>query len=115
MSNLQQVIECLEQVGFLAVGIFQVQSAVLLEVKALVFDLAADAAALFGDRGNGVGAEGKIGEPGKGVFFLARSFLQEQGVDFMPAGLVVLVIQVIDLAIELRSAVGQAGFEAVMG
>ena len=69
MSNLQQVVKGLEDIRPLAVGVFQVQSAVLLEVKALVFDLAADPPAANGHRSNGVWAERKIGEPGKGVLF----------------------------------------------
>ena len=66
MGDLQQVVEGLHHIPIGAVGVLQVQSAVLLEVKPLVFDFATDAPSLVG-HGQDVGCgEGEVGDPGEG-------------------------------------------------
>ena len=48
MGNLQQVVERFERINSSAVGVFEVQTAVLLDVKALIFNLETNPSAVVG-------------------------------------------------------------------
>ena len=46
-----------------AVGMFQIEPAVLLDVESFVFDFPAASAAAVGQSGDVVGADGEVGQP----------------------------------------------------
>ena len=61
-SELEQEVKDFAGLGILAVGMFEVELAILLDVKAFVLDLPAQASAL-GKQVNFVGGQGEIGDP----------------------------------------------------
>src|ERR1700730_14320286 len=98
MGNLQQVVEGLHDVRIGAVGVFKVQTAVLLDVKALVFDVPAHSSALAGNGANISWIDPKIGHPSKGPFSFRAVFLTDESMDGMNAAFLVGMFQVVDPA-----------------
>src|SRR3989442_6821145 len=96
MSNLQEVVEGLHDVRISAVGVFKIQAAVLLDVKALVFDVATHPPSLVGNGANIFGVEPKVRHPGEGLISGRATFLTNQSMDQVKAALVVGVFQIID-------------------
>ena len=77
----------------------QVQTAVLLNVKSLVFDAPARPPAARGEGANIGPFHPDIGHPGKGRGgAVGCALLAEQGVDLVPAACAVEVLQVVDPA-----------------
>src|ERR1041385_6564466 len=114
MGNLQEVVEGFHHVRMGAVGVLKVQAAVLLDVKALVFDVPTYPAALVSHGADGVGAETQVGDPGEGLRTILAAFLAEQGTDDVTAALVVDVFQIIDPAKDLLGLIGQRCGQSIL-
>lgn len=75
MSNLKQVVEGLDAVWVEAVGMFQVQAAVFLDVESLIFDFVSLPSSLVSDSGDAILVDFKISDPCEGVFLCGGGFL----------------------------------------
>src|SRR5262245_22347496 len=113
MGNLQQVVEGLHDIRVGAVGVLKIQTAVLLDIKALVFDVPAHPASLAGNGANIFLAEPKVRHPGEGLLSFWAAFLAEQCMDSMDSSLVVFMFQIIDPAKALLGFIGQSALQAV--
>src|SRR6266550_3328579 len=95
MGNLQQVVEALQGIGPHAVGMFQVQTAVFLDVETLVFYFEADTSAVVGDARYIGGGESLVGDPGESLGLSLASFLAHQSLDGVGALLGVGIAQIV--------------------
>src|SRR3989442_95817 len=107
MGNLQQVEEGLDGIRPHAVGMLQVQTAVFLDVKTLVFYFETDASTIVGDTGHIGRGEPLVGDPGVGLSLVLASFLAHQSMNGMRALLRVGVAQIVGPTETLPSLVGQ--------
>src|ERR1022692_3119022 len=78
MGNLQQVVERLDRINSSAVGVFEVQTAVLLDVKALVFNLETNPSAVVGQGRDVLKRQAPVGNPGVSLSFALAGFLTQQ-------------------------------------
>lgn len=62
-SELEQEVKDLAGIGVLALGMFEVELAVLLDIETFVLDLPAQASTLIGQQVDVVGGQGEIGDP----------------------------------------------------
>src|SRR5882724_3299113 len=113
MGYLQQVVKGLHHFWIGAVGVLQVQTAVLLDIETLVFDIATHAPALAGNGAHVFVSEPKVYHPGKSLFSGWAAFLTEQRMHGMNAPFLIDMFQVIDPAEGLPRAVGPLGFEPI--
>ena len=82
MGNLQQIVERFHRILAGAVGMFQVQAAVLLDVKTLVLNFESGASGVLCDRHRVSSAKPLVCDPGEGLGLALRDgFLAEQGLD----------------------------------
>ncbi len=112
MGNLQQVVKGLHHVRVDAVGVFKVQTAVLLDVKALVFNVAAPPA-LAGQGTDILVMDAQVGHPGEGLAAVGAGFFTDQSMDGVNAAILALVLEVVDPAKGLAGFIGQTDHAAV--
>src|SRR5215468_2260879 len=98
-----------------AVGVLQIQTAVLLDIKTLVFNVPTHPASLAGDGANIFSAEPKVRHPGEGLLALGAAFLAEQSMDGMDSTCIILVLEIIDPAKALPGFIGQSRRQVVLG
>src|SRR6266576_1689938 len=107
MGNLQQVVEALQGIGPHAVGVFQVQTAVFLDVETLVFYFETDATTIVGNARHVGRGELLVGNPRVGLGLAIASFLAHQSMNGVRASLRVGVAQIVGPTERLPGLVGQ--------
>ena len=86
MGDLEEVVVRLDPFALEAVGVLQVQAAVLLQIEALILNGPSETTSFHGDRGHIVGRDGNIGQANyaaakAGLIGLVKTLAKELGPD----------------------------------